>query len=208
MTKSFGDIIKERRRRKGWSQTILGDLVGMSAATIHRIEHGEKIPTDDEALLMAERLDIESAILLQACHTAQPHIPKSSFKTRWDTAHPSNYSGPVWIQVMPQAETLYLPHEFNLRWGVWERHGLLNFTEEYPSIYLLHYKHNDGLGLPLFVTLNHPCYVVFGRGEVFEEKTLDINFGWRRVQPPEPNQLWRYASHYLRWYLRRLFQRK
>jgi len=208
MSKSPGDLIKERRRRKGWSQTVLGDLLGMSAATIHRIEHDEKIPDDHEAILIAETLGIETTVLLDACHSPQPHLPKSSFKTQWDTAHPASYSGPVWVQVLPQAETRHLAHEFTLRWGVWERKGVLNFNEEQASVYLLHYKHNDGLGLPLFITLNYPSYVVFGKGEVYGEKTLDINFGWRRTEPPEPNQLWRYLSHYMRWYLRNLLQRK
>lgn len=208
MSKPLGELIKERRRRKGWSQTVFGDFVGMSAATIHRIEHSEKIPTDQETALMAETLGIELTVLLEACHTSQPQIPKSSFKTQWETAHPASYSGPVWIQVVPHAETRHLIHEFSLRWGIWERKDILSFSEEQASVYLLHYKHNDGLGLPLFMTLSQSCYVVFGKGEVNNEKTIDINFGWRRIEPPEPNQLWRYTKHYINWYLRKLMQRK
>lgn len=208
MSLSPGELIKERRRRKGWSQTVLGDLVGMSAATIHRIEHGERIPIDQEANLIAETLGIDHAILLEACHNTHPYLPGSSFKTRWDTAHPASYSGPVWIQVMPRTETALLPHEFKLRWGVWERRGVLNFDTGQTSIYLLHYKHNDGLGLPLFMSLTYPCYVVFGKGEVSEPITMDINSGWRRVEPPEPHQLWRYFKHYAGWYLAKLAGRK
>jgi transcriptional regulator with XRE-family HTH domain len=54
-----GEIIRNRREKKGVSQQILGELVGMSAATISRIEKGKKIPTDGEAEIIAEALKLE-----------------------------------------------------------------------------------------------------------------------------------------------------
>lgn len=210
MSKFIGEIIKDYRKRKGLSQTVLGDLVGMSAATIHRIEHGEKIPTDAEATLLAEQLGVSTGTILDACQTTreqQPSLPQSSFKTNWQIAHPATYSGPVWIQITPYKESRSVTHHFKIRWNVWERTGTLTFDADYESIYLEHYKHNDGLGMPLFLTLSHPCYVVFGRGEP-PEQAIDINFQWIRVEPPPPDQLWRYLVHYVGWFYKRLTQFK
>jgi transcriptional regulator with XRE-family HTH domain len=210
--KLAGELIRERRKRKGWSQTILGDLVGMSAATIHRIEHGEKIPTDQEAAMIAGLLGLEHQELLDACQAARAahtgHVPRSSFRTQWDTAHPASYAGAVWIQLYPAPETRLQEHQFTLRWGVWERTGSACFAEHQDSLVLRHYKHNDDLGLPLFLTLSHPCYAVFGKGDPPEGvPSVDINAHWRRVEPPEPGQVWRFVRHFAAWYLKRLFKR-
>lgn len=207
MTKPAGEIIKERRKRKGWSQTVLGDMVGMSAATVHRVEHGEKVPTDQEALMIAGMLGIEHEEMLLACQKTRENqsgqIPKTSYKLQWDTAHPASYAGNVWIQIYPSPENRTLPHEFTIRWGVWERKGSITLEGDNTYQYLWHYKHNDGLGLPLYLTLNHPCYVVFGKGEPPDPvNVMEIHFGWRRVEPPPPHQLWQYCEHYVRWLIK------
>jgi len=206
MNKYVGEIIRETRKRKGLSQTVLGDLVGMSAATIHRIEHGEKIPTDAEITAIAEQLSINSTRLLEAAlftREQQPTIPPTSYKTVWQTAHPSHYSGPVWIQITPLKENRKLIHQFQIRWNVWERMGEIMLTDDQKTIFLAHYKHNDGLGLPLFLTLSYPCYVVFGKGEP-PDKAMDINFQWVRFEPMPPNQLWLYVTHYIAWFFKHL----
>lgn len=210
MTKLVGDLIKERRKRKGWSQTILGDFSGMSAATIHRIEHGEKIPTDQEAHILAGFLGIEHDMMLEACqfsHNQQPSLPKTAYKIKWETAHPATYSGAVWIQITPQPELRHLVHNFTLRWGVWERQGDFTLADNQDKIFLAHYKHNDGLGLPLFLTVSHPCYVVFGKTDLPTE-TIDINFHWRRVEPPAPDMMWQFMKSYLVWFWQRLTGKK
>ena len=211
--KIAGEIIRERRKRKGWSQTVLGDMVGMSAATIHRIEHGERIPTDKEVSMIAGMLGIAHDELLTAFNEARTnnhsHPPKSVYKNKWDTAHPANYAGAVWIQIYPAPENSYLPHEFTLEWGVWLRKGTIHYTAGQPYIYLEHYKHNDGLGLPLFLTLSHPCYVVFGKGNAPDgEPMLDIQRGWQRTEPPPPGQFFRYVWHFVKWYFNYLLRRK
>jgi len=210
MTKLAGELIRERRKRKGWSQTVLGDFVGMSAATIHRIEHGEKIPTDQEATLIADALGIEANLMSEACQLSrekQPTIPQSAYKEMWKTAHPATYSGPVWIQISPLAENRTEEHHFTLRWGVWERRGNFILSDGQDKIFLSHYKHNDGLGLPLFLNLSHPCYVVFGKDDIVADM-IDINFHWRRVEPPEPGQMLRFTIHYLKWFGRRILGKK
>ncbi|GAB5493624.1 MAG: hypothetical protein Phog2KO_38390 [Phototrophicaceae bacterium] len=210
MTKLVGELIRERRKRKGWSQTILGDFVGMSAATIHRIEHGEKIPTDQEANLIAGFLGIEHSLILEACQLSydeHPQLPKTAYKLNWETAHPASYSGAVWIQISPQAEFRHEAHHFTLRWGAWERKGNFLLPDNQDAVFLRHYKHNDGLGLPLFLTLSHPCYVVFGKTDLTDD-SIDINLQWRRVEPMPPDILWRYTKSYCAWFWARLFAKK
>ncbi len=210
MTKLVGDLIKERRKRKGWSQTVLGDFSGMSAATIHRIEHGEKIPTDQEASIIAGFLGIDHEVMLQACqdaHNQQPQLPQTAYKTDWQTAHPATYSGKVWIQITPQPGLHNEGHSFTLRWGVWERKGEFTVPVNQDKIFLAHYKHNDGLGLPLFLTLSHPCYVVFGKTDLLDE-AIDINFHWHRVEPPPPDRMWQFIKNYIQWFWKRLTGKK
>ena len=201
----IGEIVKEKRKRKGWSQTVLGDFAGMSAATVHRIEYGEKIPTDQEAELLATALGLDVQATIEACENSKTHNnhpPKSSYKTEWDYAHPASYAGRVWIQLYPQTENRHLPHEYQLRWGAWEHRGTLVFSDQ-EHLSLQHYKYNDGAGKPLFLTLSHPCYAVVGRDSAPDQPPHDITFGWQRVEPYMPGQMAR-----LLWvYIQRLLHR-
>lgn len=200
----FGSIIREKRKRKGWSQTVLGDLVGMSAATIHRIEHGERFPTDQELVLFADVLGIDSAQLTQYvtedCQKHQPAgIPETSYQTQWDYAHPADYAGRVWIQIHPKTKpptTL----DVHIRWGAWQYHDT-HTLENMKSIIFWHYKFNDGQGLPITITLSHPCYVVFGKDKPPDKNVIDIIHQWQRVEPMSIFQLLRYLINFIPVYI-------
>lgn len=198
----IGDLIREKRKRKGWSQTVLGDFVGMSTATIHRIEYGEKIPTDTELILFANALSLELQILYDACAEARKirptrKLPAFAYKIDWQFAHPSTYSGQVWIQVTPLSENRDKPHHYSIRWGKWAYEGQLQF-DKYDSLYLLHYKHNDGEGLPIVFHISEPSYAVFGKETYPEDALIDITLGWKRVEPYSLTQMWRLTlSHFL-----------
>lgn len=202
MSNQAGELIREKRKRKGWSQTVLGDFVGMSAATVHRIEHGERMPTDQEVQLLANTLGLDDALLLDTFvkdrHTRQNQLPHSAFKAQWDYAHPAIYTGKVWIQVLPASDHWHEPLRYRLRWGVWEKSGELTFDAADNRLSLVHYKHNDGLGLPLFLELSYPCYVVFGKDEPPDQCQQDIHSGWRRVEPVPPGQSLRFAADFIR----------
>ena len=45
--------IRELRKEKGWSQSDLSDLTGLSARTIHRIENGQVKPSVESAKALA-----------------------------------------------------------------------------------------------------------------------------------------------------------
>lgn len=197
----IGDLIREKRKRKGWSQTVLGDFVGMSTATIHRIEYGEKIPTDAELILFADALSLELQTLSDACEETRKirptrKLPDLAYKTDWRFAHPSTYSGPVWIQVKPLPENYDEPHHYSIRWGAWKYEGQLQFND-HQSLYLLHYKHNDGEGLPIVFQISEPCYVVFGKETYSEQTIIDITLGWERIAPYSLVQLWKLTLSHL-----------
>lgn len=40
---SVGDAVRDDRRERGWSQTQLGELAGVSRPTIARIERGDDV---------------------------------------------------------------------------------------------------------------------------------------------------------------------
>ncbi|WP_234714164.1 helix-turn-helix transcriptional regulator [Mycolicibacterium chlorophenolicum] len=40
---SVGDAVRDARRERGWSQTRLGELAGVSRPTIARIERGDDV---------------------------------------------------------------------------------------------------------------------------------------------------------------------
>ena len=200
-----GDLIRDKRKRKGWSQTVLGDFVGMSAATVHRIEHGQRIPTDQEASMIAGMLNLDAAELIELFNQVrnQPPskgsvVPETSFRIAWEYAHPANYAGRVWIEVYPQPQTRHLPHELTLRWGPYEYRMTLQFADQQEFISLLHFKSNDNEGLPILAQVSHPSYLVFGKEAPPVTPNFTLYTGWRRVEPYDARQVLRFAGHFLR----------
>ncbi len=56
--------IEFHRRRKGWSQQELGDLVRIGQTFISMIERGRFLPTDDQRQRLANALDADPSRLL------------------------------------------------------------------------------------------------------------------------------------------------
>ncbi len=56
---SLGALVREAREGRGWSQAQLGSLVGVTGATISRIESGERDPSWRLAHRIAVKLDID-----------------------------------------------------------------------------------------------------------------------------------------------------
>lgn len=106
------------------------------------------------------------------------------FRSRWSFAHPAAYSGPVWIQILPEAANLSLTHRYTVRWRPWEYSGTLTFANP-DAVCLSHMKGGDQLSIPLFLDVSPACFVTFGQGTPPSSRVIDINFGWRRVEPPD-----------------------
>lgn len=61
-----GEIIKQKRTEKGYSQAKLGDIVGVSGAYIQQLEKGtKKNPSLETITAIANALDISSKFLLE-----------------------------------------------------------------------------------------------------------------------------------------------
>jgi transcriptional regulator with XRE-family HTH domain len=84
-----GQRLKEKRRRKGWSQRDLARETGVNADTISGIETGQHEPRPSTLRRLAEGLDIEVADFFQ-----EPTHPKVS------AAPPS----PEWAETASEAE--------------------------------------------------------------------------------------------------------
>lgn len=103
------------------------------------------------------------------------------FKNHWVHCHPVDYSGNIWIRVLAKPENVNAVHEYLIRWGPWEKKGYFSFGRR-QCLSLKHTKGVDKLSLPIFFTISPECYVSFGQDDPPDEHSIDINFGWRRVE--------------------------
>lgn len=72
---SFGDWLRQERRVRDWSQAALAQQVGCTAATIRKIEAGERKPSAQLAVLLATALgvpDANRATFLQVARQLRP----------------------------------------------------------------------------------------------------------------------------------------
>lgn len=56
------EVVKELRNQKGWSQSELAELSGLSVKTIQRIEHGQGAPSLDTAKALASIFDTQGQV--------------------------------------------------------------------------------------------------------------------------------------------------
>ncbi len=54
-----GELIKEKRIKKGFTQDELGKLVGVSKVTIHSYEKNKKTPSLKHLIMICKKLDIK-----------------------------------------------------------------------------------------------------------------------------------------------------
>ena len=71
---TFGDILREARLEKGWSQRELAHQAGLDASYINRLESGDRQPGRDAALVLAGALSVDEANL-DHWLTAAGHAP-------------------------------------------------------------------------------------------------------------------------------------
>ena len=58
-TKSFGDVIKERRKKLGYTQKYISDVTGISASFISDLENGKSTIEIGKAIYLANLLGID-----------------------------------------------------------------------------------------------------------------------------------------------------
>jgi hypothetical protein len=105
------------------------------------------------------------------------------FKRHWTFSHPASFAGQVWVRVVTKPINRGQPHRYFIRWGPWGYTNTLNL-EGREAVTLLHMKGDDGDSIPLFFDVSPPCCVSFGRGDPPVGPSIEINFGWSRVEGP------------------------
>ena len=77
----FGDVIRQARKDRGWTQTELGDKSGVSRPTIARIEANRDVTTATIAKV-ASTLGLSLELRADATAIDPPSIGKSRFSGR------------------------------------------------------------------------------------------------------------------------------
>lgn len=61
---SPGEVVKELRLKKGWTQTVLSEITGMAVANISNIESCRSNLGDERAILLAEAFGVKPEFIL------------------------------------------------------------------------------------------------------------------------------------------------
>ena len=61
---SPGEVVKELRLKKGWTQKILSEITGMAVANISNFESGRSNLGEERAILLAEALGVKPEFIL------------------------------------------------------------------------------------------------------------------------------------------------
>ena len=59
-----GEVVRELREKKGWTQAVLAELVGMAVSNLSNIERSRSRLGEDRAILLAEALGVKPEFLL------------------------------------------------------------------------------------------------------------------------------------------------
>lgn len=59
-----GEIVKELRERKLWTQSILSEISGIAVSNISNIERGKSRLSEDRAIILAESLGVRPEFIL------------------------------------------------------------------------------------------------------------------------------------------------
>lgn len=59
-----GQVVKELRTKKGWTQALVAKITGIAVSNISNIESGRSRLGEDRAILLAEALGVKPAFIL------------------------------------------------------------------------------------------------------------------------------------------------
>ncbi|HVK98670.1 MAG TPA: helix-turn-helix transcriptional regulator [Dongiaceae bacterium] len=66
----FGQVLREARRSRGWSQEVLADIANLNRSYIGEIERGSVIASIVTLHKLAEALELPASSLLARCESA------------------------------------------------------------------------------------------------------------------------------------------
>lgn len=98
---------------------------------------------------------------------------------------PADFSGLVWIKLIPAATTLPdTAHTVMLDWGPWARSVRAELPEHGVVLATGKAADPDGISRTLNLTSDLPIHILFGAGQVLEgESVIDIREGWSLAHP-------------------------
>lgn len=64
ITLTPGEVIKELREKKGWTQSILSEISGMAVTNISNLERGKSRLSEDRAIILAESFGVHPQFIL------------------------------------------------------------------------------------------------------------------------------------------------
>lgn len=59
-----GEVVKELRQKKGWTQSTLSEIVGIAVSNLSNIERNRSRLGEDRAILLAEAFGVKPEFLL------------------------------------------------------------------------------------------------------------------------------------------------
>ena len=101
MTKEFVKIL---RNQKGWSQSELAALSGLSVKTIQRLEHGQGAPSLDTAKALASIFDRPFSDFLPAAPPTEKSVQRHSDSAEPNEITSSQESADVYANMLHKAE--------------------------------------------------------------------------------------------------------
>jgi hypothetical protein len=93
--------------------------------------------------------------------------------------HPTEYTGPVWTRVIPDARHFNEVHHVTLIWGPYRFSGEIQALSDTP-ISLLHHK-IEADSLPLYAYVEPAAIVTVGQGPAPDPDQINIDEGWVRL---------------------------
>lgn len=158
------------------SQKVVAERLGCSVAAVSRYERGEVLIPRPMAETLDQFFKAQGELLAERDVLDGTWLPRGAFRTRWGHNHRAEYSGPIWLRLVPDPVFAGELHRIELTWGTWR---LCHEQKlEAAGAYFAHTKGDDGRSVPLEMTISPACHAVFGEGEAPGRPVIDINHGW------------------------------
>jgi len=103
------EFVKVLRNQKGWSQSELAALSGLSVKTIQRIEHGQGAPSLDTAKALASIFDRPFSDFLPAALPTEKSVQRHSDSTEPNEITSSQESADVYANMLHKAKHYWRP---------------------------------------------------------------------------------------------------
>ena len=154
--------------------------LGLSRTTLSRWENTGRVPLSrapllDQAYGCGGELE---AVIVRLRHGDWDPYGAAEAKRHHAHRWPHAYEGQVWAWVRPQREQAGARHSINLRWGPWRQH--VNRTLGAGGIAFLTGKAPDDVAVTFELTVDPPCYALFGTADCEASVSEDIRDDWTR----------------------------